>query len=305
MLLNIRKQSGTNTVEVANLLKERLDELRKHDAEGLPRRSRPRPVGLHRGRRSTRSKEHLIIGGGLAAVVVFFFLANIRATIIAALSIPTSIIAAFAIVKYMGFTLNSLTLLALTLSVGIVIDDAIVVMENIFRYIEEKKYTPYEAAIAATGEIGLAVMAITLSLVAVFLPIAMMEGIVGRFLKSFGITMAATILVSMLVSFTLTPMLAARWFKTPTPAMEDGRRRSTHGARPTGQVASQTDTASSKGQVVLSRHRERLSGGAAVLAAASLAGRAGRDRLHGHAADAVSRCCRRTSFPTTTRRSFN
>ena len=160
-------------------------------------------------------EEHLMIGGGLAAIVVFFFLANVRATVIAALSIPTSIIAAFAIINYMGFTLNSLTLLALTLSVGIVIDDAIVVMENIFRYIEEKKYTPYEAAIAATGEIGLAVMAITLSLVAVFLPIAMMEGIVGRFLKSFGITMAATIMVSMLVSFTLTPMLAARWFKKP------------------------------------------------------------------------------------------
>ena len=148
-------------------------------------------------------------------MIVFFFLANMRATVIAALSIPTSIIAAFAIVQYMGFTLNSLTLLALTLSVGIVIDDAIVVMENIFRYIEEKKYTPREAAIAATGEIGLAVMAITFSLIAVFLPIAMMEGIVGRFLKSFGVTMAATILVSMLVSFTLTPMLAARWFKKP------------------------------------------------------------------------------------------
>ena len=158
-------------------------------------------------------KEHLIIGSILAAVVVFLFLANSRATVIAALSIPTSIIAAFAIVDYMGFTLNSITLLALTLSVGIVIDDAIVVMENIFRYIEEKKRSPYEAAIAATAEIGLAVMAITLSLVAVFLPIAMMEGIVGRFLKSFGITMAGTILVSMLVSFTLTPMLAARWFK--------------------------------------------------------------------------------------------
>ena len=113
----------------------------------------------------------------------------------------------------MGFTLNSITLLALTLSVGIVIDDAIVVMENIFRYIEEKKYSPFEAATAATAEIGLAVMAITVSLVAVFLPIAMMEGIVGRFLKAFGITMSGTIIVSMLVSFTLTPMLAARWFK--------------------------------------------------------------------------------------------
>jgi HAE1 family hydrophobic/amphiphilic exporter-1 len=119
----------------------------------------------------------------------------------------------------MGFTLNSITLLALTLSVGIVIDDAIVVMENIFRYIEEKNFTPFQAAMAATAEIAMAVMAITISLVAVFLPIAMMEGIVGRFLKSFGITMAATIMVSMLVSFTLTPMLAARWFKRKT---EDG-----------------------------------------------------------------------------------
>ena len=145
-------------------------------------------------------------------MVVFLFLTNVRATIIAALAIPSSIIAAFAIIKYMGFTLNSLTLLALTLSVGIVIDDAIVVMENIFRYIEEKNYTPFEAAVAATSEIGLAVMAITLSLVAVFLPIAMMEGISGRFLQDFGVTMSATIIVSMLVSFTLTPMLAARWF---------------------------------------------------------------------------------------------
>ncbi len=191
-------------------------------------------------------KEHLVVGGGLAAVVVFFFLANVRATVIAALSIPTSIIAAFAIIKYMGFTLNSLTLLALTLSVGIVIDDAIVVMENIFRYIEEKKYSPCEAAIAATGEIGLAVLAITLSLVAVFLPIAMMEGIVGRFLKSFGITMAATILVSMLVSFTLTPMLAARWFKGPAEeATGSCRRRPREGRR-------------LEGAGVLSRHRKRL-----------------------------------------------
>ena len=214
-------------------------------------------------------KHHLIVGGGLAAIIVFFFLANIRATVIAALSIPTSIIAAFAIINYMGFTLNSLTLLALTLSVGIVIDDAIVVMENIFRFIEEKKYTPYEAAIAATGEIGLAVMAITLSLVAVFLPIAMMEGIVGRFLKSFGITMAATILVSMLVSFTLTPMLAARWFKrrktdSPRPwergggegdgAKQDALTLTLSQGRGTRQARRRLE-----GPGVLSRHRKRLS----------------------------------------------
>ena len=138
----------------------------------------------------------------------------------------------------MGYTLNSLTLLALTLSVGIVIDDAIVVMENIFRYIEEKRYTPFEAAVAATSEIALAVMAITLSLVAVFLPIAMMEGIVGRFLGAFGITMSATILISMLVSFTLTPMLAARWFK-PVAAEPQGNHTRHGNAREGG----------SKGQV--------------------------------------------------------
>jgi len=237
VLLNIRKQSGTNTVEVAESLKERLGDLTKT----LPKDYRVQVVrdqSVFIEASVDTVKEHLVLGGGLAAVVVFFFLTNVRATAIAALSIPTSIIAAFAIVKYMGFTLNSLTLLALTLSVGIVIDDAIVVMENIFRYIEEKKYTPHEAALAATGEIGLAVMAITLSLVAVFLPIAMMEGIVGRFLQSFGITMAATILVSMLVSFTLTPMLAARWFKGPAEGA----------AAPEGPGASHGGGSGSKGQ---------------------------------------------------------
>ena len=221
VLLNSRKQSGTNTVEVAKLLKERLESLRSTMPKGYDVKV-VRDQSIFIQAAVDTVEHHLLIGGALAAIIVFFFLANVRATIIAALSIPTSIIAAFAIVQYMGFTLNSLTLLALTLSVGIVIDDAIVVMENIFRFIEEKKYSPYDAAIAATAEIGLAVMAITLSLIAVFLPIAMMEGIVGRFLKSFGVTMAATILVSMLVSFTLTPMLAARWFKKPKEEEDEG-----------------------------------------------------------------------------------
>ncbi len=212
VLMNIRKQSGTNTVAVVEGLKEKLGELSKIAPKGY-RIEVVRDQSVFIETSIDTVKEHLIIGSILAAVVVFVFLANSRATVIAALAIPTSIITAFAIINYMGFTLNSITLLALTLSVGIVIDDAIVVMENIFRYIEEKKYSPFEAATAATAEIGLAVMAITVSLVAVFLPIAMMEGIVGRFLKAFGITMSGTIIVSMLVSFTLTPMLAARWFK--------------------------------------------------------------------------------------------
>ncbi len=235
VLMNVRKQSGTNTVEVVSRLKERLEDLKKLAPEGY-RVEVVRDQSVFIETSIDTVKEHLVIGSILAAVVVFLFLANTRATVIAALAIPTSIIAAFAIVEYMGFTLNSITLLALTLSVGIVIDDAIVVMENIFRYIEEKKYSPFEAATAATAEIGLAVMAITISLVAVFLPIAMMEGIVGKFLKSFGITMAGTILVSMLVSFTLTPMLAARWFKRSAEGDD-------HGAAPHGKKSG------SKGQV--------------------------------------------------------
>ncbi|MGA2065783.1 MAG: efflux RND transporter permease subunit [Thermoguttaceae bacterium] len=212
VLLNIRKQSGTNTVEVARLLKERLDAL-----QGIAPKDyrivlvRDQSVFIQASVDTV--KEHLVLGSILAAVVIYFFLANFRTTLIAALAIPTSIISAFAVVFYMGFTLNSITLLALALSVGIVIDDAIVVLENIYRYIEEKECTPFEAAFAATKEIGLAVLSITLSLVAVFLPIAFMGGIVGRFLKSFGVTMSATILVSMIVSFSLTPMLAARWLK--------------------------------------------------------------------------------------------
>jgi HAE1 family hydrophobic/amphiphilic exporter-1 len=114
-----------------------------------------------------------------------------------------------------GFTLNVITLLALTLAVGIVIDDAIIVIENIYRYLDEKGMKPKEAAAAATNEIGLAVLATTLSLVAVFLPVAFMTGIVGRFLNSFGLTMAFAIIVSLFVAFTLVPMLASRWLKAP------------------------------------------------------------------------------------------
>ena len=154
--------------------------------------------------------EHLIVGGILASVVVLLFMRSFRSTIIAAVAVPISIIATFTAMKGLDMTLNNLTMLGLTLAVGIVIDDAIVVLENIFRYIEEEGYTPFRAAIAATQEIGLAVMATTLSLVVIFLPVVFLGGVPGRFLKSFGLTMAVSILVSMLVSFTLTPMLSSR-----------------------------------------------------------------------------------------------
>ena len=161
-------------------------------------------------------QEHLIVGSILAAIVVFLFLGNVRSTVIAAISIPTSIVATFALVWYMGFTLNLLTMLALTLSVGIVIDDAIVVLENIFRFIEEKGMPPMRAAVEATKEIGLAVMATTFSLVAIFAPVGFMSGMVGKFMQSFGLTMAFAVLVSLFVSFTLTPMMSAYWLK-PQP----------------------------------------------------------------------------------------
>src|SRR4029077_20769481 len=154
-----------------------------------------------------------VVGSFLAALVVLLFLSNLRSTTIAAIAIPTSIVATFGLVWYMGFTLNMLTILALTLAVGIVIDDAIVVLENIYRFIEEKHVDKYTAAVEATREIGLAVLATTLSLVAIFVPVGFMGGIVGRFMKSFGLTMAFAIMVSLLVSFTLTPMMAARWLK--------------------------------------------------------------------------------------------
>ncbi|HKG21051.1 MAG TPA: efflux RND transporter permease subunit, partial [Blastocatellia bacterium] len=158
-------------------------------------------------------KTHLIEGGLFAAIVVFLFLWNFRSTMIAAIAIPTSIIATFGLMSAMNFTLNQITMLALTLMVGIVIDDAIVVLENIYRFIEEKGMPPFQAAIEGTREIGLAVMATTLSLLAVFVPVGFMGGMVGRFMSSFGLTASGAIAVSLLVSFTLTPMLCARLFK--------------------------------------------------------------------------------------------
>ncbi|HTH23792.1 MAG TPA: efflux RND transporter permease subunit [Vicinamibacterales bacterium] len=214
VLLQIRKQSGTNTVEVANNVKQRLAELQGILPAGYQLRIvRDEAQFIEASIASVQ--EHLVVGSILAAIVVLLFLGNFRSTVIAAVSIPTSIVATFALVWYMGFTLNMLTMLALTLSVGIVIDDAIVVLENIYRFIEEKGMPPMQAAVEATQEIGLAVMATTLSLVAIFAPVGFMSGMVGRFMQSFGLTMAFAVMVSLFVSFTLTPMMSAHWLKPP------------------------------------------------------------------------------------------
>ncbi len=214
VLLSIQKQSGTNTVATIDAIKEKLDQIKKTLPSGYDLRVTRDQSDFIKA--STDAvKEHLILGSILAAIVVFVFLVNFRTTIISAIAIPTSIVSTFGLMWFMGFTLNGLTLLALTLSVGIVIDDAIVVLENIYRFIEEKGMNPFEAAIEGTREIGLAVLATTLSLIAIFLPVAFMTGIVGRFLNSFGLTMAFAIFISLIVSFTLTPMLASRWLKKP------------------------------------------------------------------------------------------
>jgi len=210
--LIVSKQSGQNTVAVAHDLKAKLKELEPT----LPKGFGLKIVGdnsifiensLH------AIEEHLVVGSILASIVVFLFLWNIRTTSIAAIAIPTSIISTFGLIYAMGYTLNSITMLSLTLMVGIVIDDAIVVLENIYRHVEEKGMDAYRAAIEGTREIGLAVLATTLSLMAVFIPIGFMSGIVGRFMSSFGLTAAFAVGVSLLVSFTLTPMLAARLIK--------------------------------------------------------------------------------------------
>jgi hydrophobic/amphiphilic exporter-1 (mainly G- bacteria), HAE1 family len=219
----VRKQSGSNTVALINGVKQRMAEIQPTLPPDLT-------VALIRDQSEFIEnslhaiEEHLIIGGILATVVVFIFLWNFRSTIIAALAIPTSIIAAFAVIAALGYSLNQMTMLALTLMVGIVIDDAIVVLENIYRFVEEKGMHPFQAAIEGTREIGLAVLATTLSLLAVFIPVGFMTGIVGRFMSSFGLTAAAAIAVSLIVSFTLTPMLAARWIKPRLEKDPDERR---------------------------------------------------------------------------------
>ena len=222
--LIVSKQSGQNTVAVAREIKARLKEIE----QTLPKGYEMRVIGdnsifIENSLRSI--EEHLVLGSILASIVVFLFLWSFRSTFIAALAIPTSIISTFALVYAMGYTLNQITMLALTLMVGIVIDDAIVVLENIYRFVEEKGMNPFQAAIEATKEIGPAVMATTLSLMAVFVPIGFMQGIVGKFMSSFGLTASFAVGVSLIVSFTLTPMLAARLIKRKKETPEDEKEK--------------------------------------------------------------------------------
>src|SRR5215207_1596634 len=207
--LQVQRQSGANTIEVIEGVKRAIERVEGQlpsdvQLEIIRDQSRYIEAALH------EITVHLVLGSILASLVVLLFMRSWRSTLIAAVAIPASVISTFAMMRALDFTLNSVTMLALVLMVGVVIDDAIVVLENIFRFVEEKRMTAMEAAREATADIGLAVLATTLSLVVVFLPVSFMSSISGRFLYQFGITAAVAIMVSLLVSFTLTPMMSAR-----------------------------------------------------------------------------------------------
>jgi len=207
--LNILRQSGSNTVRVADAIKQHIERITK-DLPGDIHVTVARDNSTFIRDSVNDVIFDIMYGGLLAVIVVYLFLANIRSTIISAIALPTSIIASFIIMYALNFTLNIISLLALSLAVGLLIDDAIVVIENIYRHMQQGE-TPVEAAKAATSEIGLAVMATTFTIVAVFVPVAFMPGIVGRFFYQFGITVSVSVLVSLFVAFTLTPMLSSRW----------------------------------------------------------------------------------------------
>ncbi|MFN9741209.1 MAG: efflux RND transporter permease subunit [Acidobacteriota bacterium] len=226
--LEIIRQSGANTVAVIDDVKKNLDKIRRQ----LPPDVRMEVIvdqSLYIKNALSEINVHLVLGSILACLVVFIFMRSWRSTIIAGVAIPASVISTFGMMRALDFTLNSVTMLALVLMVGVVIDDAIVVLENIFRFIEEKKMEPMQAAKEATQEIGLAVMATTFSLVVIFLPVSFMSSISGRFLYQFGITAAVAIMVSLLVSFTLTPMMSARMLAGDAEKARDEHSASSRG----------------------------------------------------------------------------
>lgn len=210
IFLDVYKQSGANTVKVADRVKAQVDSVnqilkaKKIDANVIMVRDGSIPIRMN----VTDVKESILLGILLCIVVVFFFLGSVRSTFITGLALPNSLLGGFVIMYAMGFTINIMTLIALSLAVGLLIDDAIVVRENIFRHLEMGK-DPRTAALEGTQEVALAVVATTLVVIAVFGPIAFVPGIVGQFFKQFGLTVVFTMLISLFDAFTMAPMLSA------------------------------------------------------------------------------------------------
>lgn len=213
--LEVRRQSGTNTVEVARTVKQKLEEINLQLPSGVTAEvALDNSIFIEESLHDVQIT--IFVAGALAILAIFLFLANIPSTIITAVAIPTSIVATFTAMKFLGFTLNMMSLMALSLAVGLLVDDAIVVIENIYRHLAGGE-SPVDAARNGTSEIGLAVMATTFSIVVVFLPVAFMSGIVGQFFYQFGLTIAVAVLVSLFIAFTLTPMLASKFLEKEKP----------------------------------------------------------------------------------------
>jgi HAE1 family hydrophobic/amphiphilic exporter-1 len=275
VVLEVRRQSGANTVAVIEGVKKKLAEILPQlpsdvKLEVIRDQSKYIHAALH------EINVHLVLGSILACLVVLAFMRNWRSTLIAGVAIPSSVIATFGMMWALNFTLNSVTMLALVLMVGVVIDDAIVVLENIFRFVEEKKMSPRQAAREATAEIGLAVLATTLSLVVIFIPVSFMSSISGRFLYQFGITAAVAVMVSLLVSFTLTPMMSSRMLRRHDAGGRDGNgdarhgHSSDHGAKSRSGFYGAIDWAYERMLVFSMRHRVLVTGLALLVVAASV-----------------------------------
>ena len=219
----VRKQSKTNTVDVTDNINARMEELKQSNLPPDITVSKVRDQSSYIRDNIADVWNAIIFGGFLALLITYLFLRNFRATVIGGLCIPTSIIATFFIMKVMDFTLNNMSLMALSLAVGILIDDAIVVIENIFRHIELGQ-TPFHAACEATEELTLAILATSLSLMAVFVPIGNMGETIGQYFKQFGLTVAFAVAFSTIVAFSLTPMVSAYWIKAEDEAAASRER---------------------------------------------------------------------------------
>ena len=222
LLLSVQKSQDENTIQVVDGLQKTLAEMQKQLPPGV------RLEQIVDGSRSIRVsvenvRRTLIEGALLTILIVFLFLNSWRSTVITGLTLPIAIIGTFLFMNIFGFTINMITLMALSLCVGLLIDDAIVVRENIVRHVQMGK-SAYQASLDGTQEIGLAVLATTMSIVAVFMPIGFMGGIIGKFFHEFGITIVAAVLISMFVSFTLDPMLSSIWHDPSIDALGQGGR---------------------------------------------------------------------------------
>ena len=212
--IGVVRQSKANIIQVATGIRQELPKIQESLPPGV-KLDIAFDESIFVSRSIREAEDTLILAGLLVVIIIFVFLRNLRATIIPGLAIPTSIVATFAIMYFLGFSINNFTLLALTLAIGIVVDDAIIVLENAYRHQEELGESPMEAAVNGTREIGFAVIATTISLVAVFTPLAFLKGSTGRLFNEFGIAVAGAVVVSGFVALTLTPMLCARILRVP------------------------------------------------------------------------------------------